>query len=332
MVSKSSRAAIAVVVLAIFWPGPGSATIIYNELVVLGDSLSDQGNVYTITGTLIPPPEYTDGTNSGRFTNGLNYIDYLAPSLGLAVAPSVLGGTNYAYGGARTDSHPLAAFGALSLLGQRDAYISSLGGMDANPDALHVVWAGANDLRDIIIALLANPSIDPIPSVLNSVVNVTDVVSSLAAVNATTVLAPYIPNLGVVPIVTGGGDPVPEAAALADFFNTALDQALADVLTQFPLLTIFEFDTFTLSTEIFLDPLSFGFTNATDACYSEFVEPGGTVCTDPDEYVSWDGFHPTTAAHEMVATQMAAQVVPEPAILTLLSLGLAGLGFARYKR
>jgi outer membrane lipase/esterase len=68
----------------------------YNELVVLGDSLSDQGNVYTITDTLIPPPEYTDGTHSGRFTNGLNYIDYLAPSLGLTVAPSVLGGTNYA--------------------------------------------------------------------------------------------------------------------------------------------------------------------------------------------------------------------------------------------
>jgi phospholipase/lecithinase/hemolysin len=304
----------------------------YNELVVLGDSLSDQGNVYTITGTLIPPPEYTDGTHSGRFTNGLNYIDYLAPGLGLTVAPSVLGGTNYAYGGARTDSHPLAAFGALSLLGQRNAYIVSLGGMDANQDALHVVWAGANDLRDIIIAVLADPSIDPIPSVLNAVANVTEVVSSLAAVNATTVLAPNIPNLGIVPIVTGGGDPVPEAAALADFFNTVLDQALADVLTRFPLLNIIGFDTFTLSTEIFLDPLSFGFINASDACYSEFVEPGGTVCADPDEYFSWDGFHPTTAAHETLAARMAAQAVPEPAILTLLVFSLAGLGFARRKR
>ena len=112
---------ITVLILAMFWPGPGSSTMMYNELVVLGDSLSDQGNVYTITGALIPPPEYTDGSNVGRFTNGLNYIDYLAPSLGLTVAPSVLGGSNYAYGGARTDSHPLAGFGALSLLGQRDA-------------------------------------------------------------------------------------------------------------------------------------------------------------------------------------------------------------------
>jgi phospholipase/lecithinase/hemolysin len=127
------------------------------------------------------------------------------------------------------------------------------------------------------------------------------------------------------------GGPVPEASALAEFFNAALDQALADVLTQFPLLNIIDFDTFTLSTEIFIDPLSFGFMNARDACYSEFVESGGTVCADPDEYVSWDGFHPTTAAHETIAAQMAAQVVPEPATLTLLSLGLAGVGFARRK-
>ena len=62
----------------------------YNDLVVLGDSLSDQGNVHTITGNFIPPAEYTDGSNSGRFTNGLNYIDYLAPRLGLpGVAPPV---------------------------------------------------------------------------------------------------------------------------------------------------------------------------------------------------------------------------------------------------
>ena len=332
MVSRNPRIAIAGLMLALFWSGPGSATVMYNELVVLGDSLSDQGNVYTITGSLIPPPEYTDGTNSGRFTNGLNYIDYLAPSLGLTVAPSVLGGTNFAYGGARTDSHPLAPFGALGLLGQRDAYIASLAGMDANPDALHVVWAGANDLRDIFVALVADPSIDPIRPVLNAVANVSNVVSSLAAVNATTVLVPNIPNLGVAPIVTGGGAPVPEAATLSDFFNTALDQALAFVLTRFPLLSIVDFDTFTLSTDIFLDPLSFGFMNASDACYSEFVEPGGTVCADPDEYVSWDGFHPTTAAHQTVAAQMAAQVIPEPAILTLLSLGLAGLGFARRRR
>ena len=55
----------------------------FSELFVFGDSLSDQGNVSLLTGGLIPPNEYTDGTYHGRFTNGLNYIDRLAANLGL---------------------------------------------------------------------------------------------------------------------------------------------------------------------------------------------------------------------------------------------------------
>jgi len=38
---------------------------------VFGDSLSDQGNVYAITGQTVPPAEYSDGVTFGRFTNGL---------------------------------------------------------------------------------------------------------------------------------------------------------------------------------------------------------------------------------------------------------------------
>ena len=49
----------------------------YSGLYVFGDSLSDQGNVSHIAGGALPPGEYTDGTTSGRFTNGKNYIDYL---------------------------------------------------------------------------------------------------------------------------------------------------------------------------------------------------------------------------------------------------------------
>lgn len=54
--------------LAPAWASPlKSITDIY----VFGDSLSDQGNVYAITGHLVPPPEYSDGANVGRFTNSL---------------------------------------------------------------------------------------------------------------------------------------------------------------------------------------------------------------------------------------------------------------------
>ena len=54
----------------------------FSGLVVLGDSLSDNGN-------------------AGRFSNGPVWVEHLAEWLGLELRPSRLGGTNHAVGGAR---------------------------------------------------------------------------------------------------------------------------------------------------------------------------------------------------------------------------------------
>jgi phospholipase/lecithinase/hemolysin len=123
----------------------------FTDLFVFGDSLSDQGNVRNITESLgspyptVPANEYTDGTNYGRFTNGLNYIDGLAASLGLISISSSAGGHNYAYGGARTDSQSVGGSpvpGALSILDQEKSFITSLIAA-ADPNALFVVWGPA---------------------------------------------------------------------------------------------------------------------------------------------------------------------------------------------
>ena len=72
----------------------------FDEIVVFGDSLSDQGNLSTLTGGLIPPgnpairPFYVDG----RFSNGPIWVDHLqSDDPGLSV-------TNFAVGGAFTGS------------------------------------------------------------------------------------------------------------------------------------------------------------------------------------------------------------------------------------
>ena len=299
----------------------------YSELVVIGDSLSDQGNFAVITGGAIPAPEYTDGVTTGRFTNGQNYIDYLSADLGLTVLPSELGGRNYAYGSALTGSAPDPGLGTKSMLEQRDQYISDLAGASADPDALHAVWGGGNDLRDAIERALADPMFDPTPVVLGAAANIGDIVASLALVGATTIIVPNMPNLGLQPLITAGGPPVAGATALAAGFNMALEVALAQVVGLFPFVNIIDFDMFSLSTAAYLDPAAFGFTNVTDACYSEFIIPGGTICSSPETYLSWDGFHPTTTAHGIVADQIAAQLMPvvEPGTAFLVVLGVAGV-------
>ena len=59
----------------------------FSALVVLGDSLSDNGN-------------------AGRFSNGPVWVEHLAEALGLELRPSRLGGTNHAVGGARATGGP----------------------------------------------------------------------------------------------------------------------------------------------------------------------------------------------------------------------------------
>lgn len=320
---------IALLLLAVLLNVSGTTAAGFTDMVVIGDSLSDQGNVFMISSGAVPPAEYTDGTNFGRFTNGLNYIDFLSSALSLTVTPSLAGGSNYATGGARTDSASIGGvpIGPFSLLDQRDAYVGSLGASGADPKALHVVWGGSNDLTDIIETVIADPIFDPFPSVENAINNIADVIGSLAAANAKSILIPNVPNMGLVPLITGGGAPVADATALSAVFNTGLAAAIDDIATLFPDTNLFEFDTFGLLTDAFLDPSAFGFTNVTDACYSEFVVPGGTSCANPDEFLSWDGFHPTTATHQIIAEQV---VVPVPAAAWLFVSGLIGLlGLAR---
>ena len=72
----------------------------FDHMVVFGDSLSDTGN-------------------AGRFSNGPVWVEQLAASLNVALEPSLMGGTNFAIGGAKLDAHSDAS----SLRAQADLYL-----------------------------------------------------------------------------------------------------------------------------------------------------------------------------------------------------------------
>jgi phospholipase/lecithinase/hemolysin len=68
-----------------------------DDIYAFGDSLSDVGNIYQITGGATPGPPYVNG----QFTNGNVWVQDLAVDLGLPqLKPSLLGGNDYAYGSA----------------------------------------------------------------------------------------------------------------------------------------------------------------------------------------------------------------------------------------
>src|SRR6266852_4253287 len=88
---------------------PSSASAGYSSLFIFGDSLSDSGNNAVILAPNVTPVPISGNSfiptfpyASGHYTNGQVWAQTFASAFGLSANPSVLGGTDYAFGGATT--------------------------------------------------------------------------------------------------------------------------------------------------------------------------------------------------------------------------------------
>ena len=95
------------------------------------------------------------------------------------------------------------------------------------------------------------------------------------------------------------------ATMLTQAFNGGLDFAVAQ-LSALPGIGIVRLDAFGLLDNVVADPAVFGLTTVTTACLSPSTPPFS--CRRPDEFLFWDGIHPTAAGHAIVA-QEAARVL-----------------------
>ena len=110
----------------------------FSQVIVFGDSLSDNGNLSLASAPGVQPP-FRFTTNPG--TVG---IENVANALGSSLAPSLAGGSDYAWGGAgifNNSPHTPAAIPTIT--NQVGGYLAG-GKVDGN--ALYSIWGGANDI------------------------------------------------------------------------------------------------------------------------------------------------------------------------------------------
>lgn len=349
--------------------------VTFTKMYVFGDSLSDPGNIFNATRlasffdesiSVIPQPPYY----GGRYSNGLIWVDYLAEDLGLTLKPSTKlsvlfprlplpspitlnfegelevsfyfnGATrnrsvNFAFGGAQTGFTGVGEFGDRipGVLRQVEGFKNDQRNSSADPNALYIVWAGPNDYQTITS-----------PNVAESVDNLETAIATLFNLGARNFLVPNLPDLGkTARALSLGSEASNQLTSLTTDHNGALATTLNDLSQSLSGINLISLDVYSLFNNAIANPQQFGLTNVTEPCL------GVTICSNPNEYLFWDGIHPTTIAHQELADfafaaltpslvpalaspaplrtltpEPNAESVPEPA--SALSLGVLGIAW-----
>ncbi len=292
--------------------------VTFSRMYVFGDSLSDPGNLFNLTGRQIPPSPYFNG----RFSNGPTWVEYLAQDLNLNPTPYTAltpasnpnQGINFAIAGATTGTDNTIA-PVLPGLRQQIGSFSSLlpANQSADSNALYVLWAGANDYLPT-----QSTTFTPFTTSNTTISNLSFALNSLVTLGARNFLIANLPNLGSLPLTRTTQDSG-RLNTLTSQHNTSLSTTLNTLdNTTASNLNIRLVDVNFLFNDAISNPSQYGFTNITDACInnSNCVAGGRSV---QDQYLFWDDKHPSTATHRQVGElayrqlQSEPEPVPEPA-------------------
>jgi hypothetical protein len=274
----------------------------FTSVVVYGDSLSDNGNLFAATGQ--PPAPYFEG----RRSDGPVAVEQLATALGAPLYDFAWIGATTGIGNIGDGGTP-TSFGAFGLPGMQTELALTQGSLwPLHSSGLFVVWGGPDDFLSPSPLDISNP----LKIGDRGVGDLLEIVMTLQDLGAKHILVPGMPNLGLTPFIQGeGAGAATQFTQVTNYFNAELRAGLPAGVTYY--------DTATLLREMVADPGKFGFTNVTDPCFN-----GTTVCSDPNQYLFWDTFHPTTTTDAFVAQAFEEAVaVPEPAAIGLLPAALA---------
>lgn len=281
--------------------GAVSAQTSFDKLVIFGDSLSDTGNLASVT-TNFPFPFFQN-----RISNGPVLVDYLASELGFeARASQENNGNNFAVaGGNILGSDPEDLSSQVDSLLSRNRVLSQNG--------LYFLMMGGNDLRGIrsLNSLAAQARINQVLDRFD------EQLVRLYEAGARTFLIANVANIGRIPetLMRQQNDPgiSARAEAYVRSYNTALTQRLM-AFKQRPGVSLNIFDLFTELEGILDNANAFGFTQTEVGCFDIDGFSFQSDClfgTRFDRFVFFDNIHPTGKTNEL-ASMALIDTIPLP--------------------
>ncbi|RKO88656.1 SGNH hydrolase-type esterase domain-containing protein [Blyttiomyces helicus] len=254
------------------------------HLVVYGDSFSDTGNTFKLSNGTWPVSAYY----KGHFSNGPVWQEIAAQELGVTR-------TNEAFGGATTDnklvqgfSGPTSNIPVPGVEQQAAIFAASVHGKTtARPYEVDAIWAGANDW-------FFNSNLTGDDVAKNIMVNVETLVND----GARTIIIFNQPPLNRIPFFQGAAAEQALFATITTDFNAAIVKRAAAF--HHPSTTVHVFDVNTVyKHQVFP---KFTASDASNACLNS---TSLVACTDPDNHIYWDVFHPTRVVHKIIGTAFA---------------------------
>lgn len=281
----------------------------FTSFIVLGDSLSDNGNLVP-TG-LAPPPPYSDG----KFTNGDVWNEAIAQEFISAGKLSA----NFAFGGAATAG---GSFAPPSLDEQVFLTFSSIPAAQFGDNPLFSIWAGAND----IFGALESGTPEIAPAVGTAAANnIAATITTLSGLGVDDFLVFNLPDLSQTPAY-----PFDINASIAtSAFNMQLSNNLGGLRTTLG-VNIVEVDIEALFADATGNPAAFGLTDTRFPCIFNLAS-----C---DTSLFFDTVHPTAFGHSIVedfarsALEESLAPVPLPAALPMLLAAFGAFGLIGRRR
>jgi outer membrane lipase/esterase len=308
--SALCRTAATITPLIILCGGPATA----QTFIAFGDSLSDTGNAFRLTGGTYPDPQFY---TRGRLSDGPIWFDRLAPNHGkladLLLSPSAAQGQqgwNFAVAGADSGSGDLdvAAGTPPGLLAQVRQYarLSSAGSIPlAQGPTTAVLWAGANDYG----SRAADPgriAAQDQNFVRNVVGNIDQATREITQAGADEVVVLNLfgfsraPSTQLLPV---------EQRRAGDAMTSAHNRELltaVEAADNAGTGTVLLVDVHSLIDDIAARPELYGFTHISEPCLPDGEAPQCADAAAAARRVFWDGTHLTSAAHALVAQQISA--------------------------
>jgi thermolabile hemolysin len=259
-----------------------------NKIVVFGDSLSDNGNLFNSTEWILPvASDYAHG----HFTNGQVWAEYLGEKLNLPVYDWAVG------------KAVILPDGIIRLSEQVNSW-NAYRTHDKNyhpKNTLFTIWIGANDML--------NSNKKPVSSMIQQEMLM---IRRLIKNEAKNIIIINLPDMTLTPYYQFRSDRAIVSARIKQF-NVELKIAVVALQAEYGLaVNLHVFDVASLYENLFKNPIKYGFINSAESCLKistmtvPYVESVRTRsdCRDPNTFLSWDLIHPTTQVHKLLAEKI----------------------------